>query len=229
MGLTDIAKAVLPDNLLEVAIPWVQHRRYHGKFAPLLFPRTFTERMVHRKMFGRAPILSLVSDKYAARGYIEERVGPGMAPVLHFATQNPGEIPWQDLPRQYVVKPNHCSGAVRIVRDSTAVDTAELTALGKRWLALDFYRQTREWVYKHLPRHILIEELIDDGSGAAPADYKFFCFHGQPVMIQVDTGRFSGHRRAFYSAEWELLDIALTYPPIGRPVARPRHLRAPPM
>ena len=43
-------------------------------------------------------------------------------------------------------------------------------------------------------------------------DYKFFCFDGMPYCVQVDTGRFEGHRQNYYDMQWQSLGIHCTYP-----------------
>jgi TupA-like ATPgrasp len=52
----------------------------------------------------------------------------------------------------------------------------------------------------------LLEERL--GGQLPPEDYKFFVFHGEVAIIQVDIARFSDHhQRRFYTPEWKPLDI----------------------
>ena len=51
-------------------------------------------------------------------------------------------------------------------------------------------------------------------------DYKFFCFNGKPYCVQVDTGRYNGHRQNFYDMQWRSLGVHCTYPE-GEGVERP--------
>jgi hypothetical protein len=72
---------------------------------------------------------------------------------------------------------------------------AAVIATCRAWLDQSFYEQTREWAYKNVEPRIVVEEFIDDGTGAAPNDYKLFVFDGAVELIQVDTARFTGHPR----------------------------------
>ena len=57
----------------------------------------------------------------------------------------------------------------------------------------DFYKQSREWPYKDVPRRIIAEQYISLGPNAKDLpDYKFFCFNGKPQYCQVITGRGTG-------------------------------------
>ena len=124
------------------------------------------------------------------------------------------------------MKPTHGSGWVRIVRDRSTVDRGQLVDTCRGWLATNYYDHTGDWIYKDIPPRILVEELIDDGSGRTPADYKLFTFDGRVRAIQVDVDRFVGHRRDLYSPDWRRFDVVYGYPNIIGGAARPPHLAA---
>ena len=48
---------------------------------------------------------------------------------------------------------------------------------------------------------------MKDAGSEELTDYKFFCFHGEPKFVQVDSGRFTDHIRNFYTADWEFIDV----------------------
>lgn len=221
--IKDTLKRVPPIKAATEAY-WVAqaHRTVHGHYPPLLRPRTFSEKVCHRLMFDRRPLLTQLADKYSARAYIEKRLGSSVLPRMYHVTRDPATIPWSSLPDRYVVKATHGSGWVRIV--TRAPDREALTRLCTEWLGLNYYRMRREWPYKKITPRILIEEFIDDGTEGVPLDFKFFAFDGRPAIIQVDASPFSGHTRSFYDLDWKPLPIALTYPNIPNEVARPVHL-----
>lgn len=75
------------------------------------------------------------------------------------------------------------------------------------WLHQDIYWSGREWVYKDVPRRILAERYLEDENGEL-RDYKFFCFHGKPLFMEYDMGRFGEKpHRNFYSIDKTFLDI----------------------
>ncbi|HEX2659874.1 MAG TPA: ATP-grasp fold amidoligase family protein, partial [Polyangia bacterium] len=192
-GLRQRAKAALPPSALALArslrrtltarlpqpvIAVDAHRRTHKVFPRLVAPRTFNEKILHRKLFDRRPLLSTLADKLAARAYVAERLDPDILPRLYTVTTDPTSLPFSALPDRFVVKPTHGSGWVWIVRDKATVDRAALIDTCRQWLATSYYDRTGEWIYKNVPPRILIEELIEDGSGIAPTDYKLFTFDG---------------------------------------------------
>ena len=124
-----------------------------------------------------------------------------------------------------ILKPTHMSGAVLIVENRRRLTDQELEQF-EQWYKLDFYKLTREPVYKGLTPRIILEPLLRDQDGLPPADYKFFMIGDRPLMIQLDRDRHTNHTRQFRSPDWELLDIKFKYPPTTKPFARPSQLDA---
>lgn len=188
-------------------------------------PVTFNEKVRYRMLADRRPLLTTFADKLAARAYVEARVGPEVLTELYAATSSPATLLEADLPREFVVKPTHASGAVVLVADFAPSDRdlpepvekwtkamvrpdrlsrQRLVETCESWLARPFRR--REWAYRNIPRRILVEELLREGDGV-PFDYKFFVFHGRVRLVQVDQSRFERHVRTLFTPEWELLDV----------------------
>ena len=213
-------RAVLPDRVVAVRT----YRAVHGRWPSLFRPVTFSEKVLFRKNFDRRPILALFHDKLRVRDYVAERLGADMLPPLLLVTERPETIPFDDLPDRFVIKPSHASGLVAIVTDRRTLDRAAAIAQCHGWLRHDYYRQTREWMYRQLPRRIMVEAFIDQGTGGTPNDYKFYVFDGKVRIIQMDVGRFAGHRQGFFDTGWRRLAFALQYEPIRGAVAPPTHL-----
>jgi hypothetical protein len=200
------------------------YRAAHRELPRLRDPRTFNEKVLHRILFDRRPVLTQMADKVACRSYVEARLGAGILPAVYHVTDNPRTLPLDELPGRFVVKATHGSGWVQVVEDKATLDRAALTRVCDSWLSQNYYQKTREWAYKDIPPRLMVEEFIDDGSGGVPRDYKLFVFDGTVAMIQVDANRFSGHRRRLYSPAWEQLPVLLSYDDIEGDVARPPHL-----
>ena len=99
-----------------------------------------------------------------------------------------------------------------ICTDKSKMDVEKVKAELKNGLEQDYYLCDREWPYKNVPRRIVAEEYLDDGSGRGINDYKVFNFGGEPYIIQVDFDRFIEHKKNLYTTEWELCDFAFNYP-----------------
>ena len=100
-----------------------------------------------------------------------------------------------------------------------------LVALGESWLA-QLYGQgpNREWAYGHVPRRLVVEELLLGADGAVPDDYKFFVFHGTCRYVQVDRGRFGRRTQDFFTHDWEHLPLSGGHPWAAPRCPRPERL-----
>jgi hypothetical protein len=196
-----------------------------GKFPRLIRPRTHSDWILHRVSFDRRPLLRRLTDKAAVRGYVEERLGPGLLPRLYVLTRDPVTIDFDALPDRFVIKPTHLSGSVRIVLNRSTLDCAELIAQCQEWLRRDYYRETMEWAYKGITPQIMVEEFIDEGRGEPPTDYKAFVYHGRVALIHADFDRFIDHKRRVFDRSWNRLGFDIQFPDVGREVKAPPHLR----
>lgn len=196
-----------PPDPLETALSIM--RRYFGEFGSypnILFPKTFNEKVQVRKVFDRRPFSTLWADKYAVRHYVTDKIGPDVLPALLHVTSDPADIPFERLPKQYVVTANHGSSWLRLIRDGDSVDRSELIAQCMSWLSRNYFDISKEWQYKNIRPRILIEEFLDRGDGNPPHDYRFFVFDGSAKFIQVDVDSHTHHTRAFYDTLWNRMD-----------------------
>ncbi|MBI1377586.1 MAG: hypothetical protein GC157_08915 [Frankiales bacterium] len=190
-------------------------------------PRTFSEKVRYRAAFDRRPILTSMVDKVAVRDYVRERLGDEVLTPVVGAFDDPGRIPWRELPREYVVKATHGSGAVVVVFDGAPAGNRlpgsarfcewerfavrpehasppRIVALGRRWLELDYSHSpghVPEWGYRDVPRRVLVEHLVPGTGGELPTDYKFMCFDGTCPLFYVVGGRFTDHRIAVFDGD----------------------------
>jgi TupA-like ATPgrasp len=207
--LTFPARAALriPRNPVTAMRSVRRYARTFGRLPHLFPPRTYSEKILYRKLFDRRPYLTRTSDKYAVRAYVREKLGMDLFPEIYHLTADPRTIPFDTLPDRYVVKPTHGSGWIRLVPDGRAVDRGELVRVCDAWLAQDYSRRRDEWFYHDIPRRIIVEEYLGDDADRSPPDYKLLVFNQQVRVIQVDTDRRGLHRRNFFDAAWNELDI----------------------
>ena len=195
-------KSLLPDIVLDIKFACQQFKSVHGHYPNLLNPKSFNEKVVHRSLFDNRPILKTLADKFAMREFVAKRIGDAFLPEMYHCTENPDDIPFQDFPTRYVVKPTHGSGWVKVVKDKTKVNTAELTEQCHSWLSEDYYERCRERVYRNIIPRIMVEEYIDDGLDGGPADYKFAVFHGRVAFVNVIYDRFGSLRGLLLDRNW---------------------------
>ncbi len=218
-------RAVMPNRVSDAVFVLRRYKRKFGTFPNVVRPTTFNEKVIWRMLFDRRPIWTRLQDKYALRGYVKERLGEDILPKLYWVTQDPSDIPLADLPRQFVVKPTHGSGWVRLVPDKVCLDAQELIATCRSWLAQNYYHVEREWAYKHIEPRIVVEEFVSDSTGKYPIDYKIYVFGGRARLIQIDTARFEDHRRDIYDVSWTKTGATSEYQNADRTLERPAHLQ----
>ncbi|TLE08057.1 glycosyl transferase [Helicobacter bilis] len=139
------------------------------------------------------------------------------------------EIDFSKLPQSFVLKTNHDSGGVVLVKDKVAFlkDSKSFSeAMDKltQHLNTNFYTLYREWHYKDIEPRIFVEEMLletnANGEAKVPSDYKIHCF-GKTKYIQVDTDRFVEHTRSIFDENWNVMPFSLCYPQSTTPPSKP--------
>jgi len=185
-------------------------------------PRTFSEKIQWLKLYNRDPAMPGLIDKFAVRSFVADRIGAQYLNPLYQWADGLESIDRAALPEQFIIKCTHGSGWNIPVPDRDAADWAAIAARVRHWLSIDFYDVFREWVYRGVPRRVLIERLLIGPVPLGLMDYKVFCFGGHARFVQVDIFRDPRGRanagdgpaqvRAFYDTDWNRLPCALLYP-----------------
>lgn len=173
-------------------------------------PKTLTEKIQWKKIYDKHPIYTICADKYLVRDYVREKIGKNYLIPLLFHTDNPEKIDFDIIPEPFIIKSNHGSGQLIIVRNKKNIERKRIIHQCKKWLKTNIYPIGREWQYKNIQPKILIEKLLLDNKSQVPNDYKFNCFNGKVEFIQVDMGRFENHKRIFFDRNWGLLPFTWT-------------------
>jgi hypothetical protein len=179
-------------------------------------PKTYNEKIQWLKLYNRKNFLINLVDKYKVRSYITEKIGEKYLIPLLWVGENPKEIPWEKLPKSFVIKANHGSGQNLIIKDRKKIDKSYIEKIIKEWLKYDHYLIGREWAYKNVRRKIIIEKYIEAEDGKNLKDYRFFCFNGNPEFIVVDINIIDktkkSTKRNLYDLDWNFIDEEISYP-----------------
>ena len=192
-----------------------------GYWPQIAEPRTFNERIMHRQLFTDDPLFTLVEDKVAARRYVRDLVGSGILSDVYHVTDDPETIPFDALPGEYVIKPSHLSGPVRLVDSDDRIDREQVRSRCRDWLSQTHGRVNEQYWYADIPPRIMIEERLRDDEYEPPLDYKFYVFHGRVEYVHVDFNRFDGGRRRFFDREWNPQDFRKGGIPLGPSIDEP--------
>ncbi|MGN2242366.1 ATP-grasp fold amidoligase family protein [Frateuria sp. GZRR33] len=193
----------------------------HGRFCNFRNPRRFSEKIFHRMRYPE-PVFTTLADKVAVREYVARRVGPEYVVPAYLICDRVTPDTFDALPASFVMKTSNGFGQIRIVRDKSQEDPAQLAALANGWLAEGAATRSREKHYLAIPPRILFEKPLLEG-GNAPDDYKFNVFNAPGrecfVFIQHMHGRFRDLEQQLYLEDWSPapfeMDLPLLRPSTG--------------
>jgi hypothetical protein len=209
-------------SLLPLHLQYVFHYNSRYKdFCLLIKPKTFNQKLFYKLIYDRRPLLVTFADKLQAREYVRRKIGGDILVKLLAQADRPEELKFEELPQQFVLKANHGSGYVRIVKNKLLEDESGLRRTCQQWLSENYGELSGEWIYKSIPPKIMVESFLDGGNGESPDDYKIFVFNGKVFMIEVDMDRFTGHRRDLFTPDWIRMDVRFRVPNADRPVPKP--------
>lgn len=166
------------------------------------------------------PLRVFVSDKEHVKTYITAKIGNEHNVPTIAVLRTWEEVTNFKFPDQCCIKPTHLSGKVILRKNGEKINQAEV----KEWLKTNYYQNSRQANYKDLIPKIIVEPLLFNSTNLS--DYKFFCYRGQPKMIQVDSDRQTSHQRCLFDAEWNPLPFGLHWPKPKNPPPRPRNLQS---
>ena len=201
-------------------------------------PETFSEKVRYRIAYDRRPLLTTLADKVAVRDYVGDRLGQQSLAPVYGVYESPRDIPWASLPREFVLKASHGSGAVvavwdgaprgaRLPESARFVDwdrfgvrpehasPPRLEAIAEKWMTLNYHYgpgRLPEWAYRDVPPRVIVEHLLPGVGGALPSDYKCLVFDGVCQLFYVVVGRFGDHRIAVFNADGTPAQVRMTYP-----------------
>lgn len=206
----------------------LSYRGIMGKKLNLKNPNSFNEKLQWLKLYDRKQEYSLMVDKYTVRDYIKKKIGEEYLIPLLGVYDNFDEINFDELPNQFVLKPNHTSGNVYICRDKSKINYNELKREVSLWLKREYYWVHREWPYKNVRPKIICEKYMVEESSEDLRDYKFMCFNGKVKCTFVCLNRKSstGLNINIYDREWNLMPFERpTHPNSDEKVNIPRNYK----
>lgn len=195
----------------------------HKRKPNLSNPSYLSDKLLYLKLFEKNPTYKQLVDKFDVRDHIKNTIGEEFLIPLIGVYEHPSEVDFESLPNKFVLKLSHASQLNVICQDKSLLDWDKTSKQIEKWLEIDFYKRTREWQYKDLKHRFVIEEFISDSNGELN-DFKFWCFNGQPTILQVDLDRFGNHERDYYSVnDYKKLDLSITYKNSNRVLPKPEN------
>lgn len=186
----------------------VRYKTVFKKKLDINDPKTFKEKLLVLKLkrYIKDPLVIKCADKYAVREYIKEQGCSSILIPLLASYDNAKDIEWDRLPESFVIKWNFGCGFNIVCKDKNKLDIAETTKKLNRWKKDKSYLDYSEMQYKDAPKKIIVEEFLNPNNGELPADYKVYCFNGEPIAIlyMCDRGT-EVMTAAFFDTEWNFI------------------------
>ena len=165
-------------------------------------PEEFMEKISWLKLFYYTEAYKDFADKQEVRRYVRERAGDEVLNEVYGVYDHVEEINPDELPQQFVLKCTHASGTNIIVKDKDTLNWQEAKATLKKWMAANYYYQSRERVYKDIKPRIIAEKYLSELAEGV-IDYKFYCFHGKPEYVLVKLTENGRDKKCYYTMDWQ--------------------------
>lgn len=190
----------------------------HKKVLNLDNPRKYNEKINWLKLYYRNDLMPICADKYLVRQYIKDCGYEDILNELLWVGFDANNIPFDDLPNQFVIKVTHGSGYNIICKDKKDLDIKKTIKTVNRWLNDRYLPCYGEWFYGVYKPRIIIEKFLTEDGVSVPKDYKLYYFNNvngkrEVAFTCVHTGRFANHRRTFYDLNWNVIkDLTISLP-----------------
>ncbi len=188
-----------------------KYKKTYGVNPNLEDPKTFYEKLIWSMLNHRNELYIKCSDKFDVREYVKMKVGDEYLIKYYAVYNNIGEIELNKLPDSFALKATHASGWNLICANKRKLNFRKTLRLLKFWLSHNYYEFDREWPYNYMPKRVICEEYIGAKDGTVPIDYKFFCFNGEPKIIELHMDRYTNHTCFIYDTEWNLINETNSY------------------
>lgn len=197
-------------NIAPIQATKEKYKKVVGKECQLDNPTSFTEKLQWLKLnvYSKNSEVKKCVDKYLVREYVKKKGCSEILNELYGVWDSVEAIPWEELPRKFVLKCNHGCGFNIICNDFETFDVENAKQTLSRWLKKEYGGPNVELIYKGIKPLIICEKFIETESNGPLIDYKIFCNYGKPRLIYVITG---GHGEEecldYYTTDWQWIPV----------------------
>lgn len=171
-------------------------------------PKAYTEKVQWLKLHDSTPEKTAFADKFKAKVLAGNIIGTEHIIEAYGRWNSFDEIDFDKLPDRFVLKTNHGSGNVVIVKNKKKFIHGAQYRIAKAkfnvWMQINYaFDDTLELHYKDIEPCIFAEKYLDSDMD----EYRFLCFNGEPYYCYTEKHA-DEHRyiRNVYDMEWNLVD-----------------------
>lgn len=197
-----IVKAISPTLYVKWQYKYITHHKCNLKN-----PVRYTEKLQYLRLFvyPKNPLVSQCAGRVGVRDYVSSLGHQDLlVPVLGVYDRF-DDIPFDTLPKAFVMKCTHASQWNILVRDKAKLDLADAKKKFDRWLKKDYGKFTMERHYSPIKPQIIVEEFLGD-TITLPTEYKIHVFNGRAKSLYVVTGRGTDIRYTNLYIDWAPFD-----------------------
>ena len=184
-----------------------QYRYITGHKLNLKNPTRYTEKLQYLRLFvyPKDPLVSKCAGRVGVRDYVKEKGYEDLLVPIYGVFDRFEDIPFDTLPKSFVIKTTHSSQWNMLVRDKSTLDLAAAKKMFDRWLKKDYGKYTVEPHYSPIKPQIIVEQFLGDGV-TLPTEYKIHVFNGKAKNLYVVTGRGIDIRYTQLYIDWTPFD-----------------------
>ena len=187
----------------------ILYEYFTDKKLDLKNPEDFNAKIRWYKVFYHPKILNQLADKYEVRSFIEEKIGAQYLNELYGVYDKAEDVPFDELPNQFVIKATHTSSHNLIVPDKNKLNREKAIKKLKKWLGKNqYYRMGQEWAYKDIPPRLVVEKFLSEKGRNSLVDYKYYCFNSDPKFVDIHHERADGHKQSCFDMDFNPLPFS---------------------
>lgn len=165
-------------------------------------PTLFNEKMLWLKYYryNKDPLVAQCYDKFLVRQYVEDCGCGEILNTLYGVWDNVDDIPWDDLPPEFVLKKTNGCGNHVFRREGIPFDSrlAKKTLKHSSYRERQRFRATGDLFALKEPQRFICEKLLYPENGFERVDdYKFFCFNGEPLYLNYIWNRSDSDKNSY--------------------------------
>lgn len=204
-----------------------QYKVKTGRSLNLKNPKRYTEKLQWYKLYYRDPLMTLCSDKYSVREYVNEKGLGNILNPLYGVYEDVNDIDFDYLPDSFALKSTSGAGGNIFIEDKKSADVEKIKREADKWLKTKSIKYGREWSYYNIQPRLVAERLLERDENNDIPDYKFFCFNGEVKYLytMIDyTDNHDNGKCSFFTPDFEKLPYRRSeFPPIEEDINKPRN------
>lgn len=187
-------------------------------------PKTFNEKLNWMKLYYRKPIFTDMVDKYNVKKFVTNKIGEGYVIPSIGVYKKWEDIDFSKLDAPFVIKTTHSSGCIAVIKEKNENDLKAAKKKMNKSLKSNYFYHCREWPYKNVEPRIIIEKYVKDEKEDNLPVFKFFCFDGEPYLVQtIKNDKTKFETIDYFDMNWKLLDLRQNFNNSDVPLNKPNN------